>query len=76
MIAIASTDGLGNPLLFNTSPREDDFNFVTLGEQVEGIVRHSGEGVERRLRSGSTDAVRVAVGLLAMFSFMRNSSCS
>lgn len=67
VIAIHSSDGLGNPSLYNPSPIEDDCNFSTLGQMVEGAWPRrleSSDGFVRR--SGSSFAVCVAAGLFAL----------
>lgn len=65
VIAINSTDGLGNPSPFNPSPREDDMNFATLGELVKGAWPTAmGQGATQ-LKTGTSFAVCVAAAILA-----------
>ncbi|RDW58854.1 hypothetical protein BP6252_13330 [Coleophoma cylindrospora] len=68
VVAVFSSDSLGNPSLFNPSPSPAQRNFSTIGEDI--AISHNGE---EQYRSGTSFATCVMAGILSsMFVFARD----
>ncbi|KAK4210468.1 peptidase S8/S53 domain-containing protein [Rhypophila decipiens] len=67
VMCIYSGDGHGNSAATNPTSRQNDYNFLTLGEAVESAwpVQLGGPGVHKKRKSGTSFATPIAAGLAA-----------